>query len=112
VTLKPLDIPQLQKYNYYSPLILDFTSAKYIAPDAAGLLIYLRSNSGEPAMSYASLAALCIAGDKPALRSVLQATFPAGEPFRVASTLQDALRLVWSPATHKAELVRLSLEAA
>ena len=97
---------ELQKYNYHGPLVLDFTSTEYIAPDAAGLLILLAQQCGRTGNE------LCIAGGRPALRSVLQATFPAGEPFRVAPTLQDALRLVWSPATHKTELVTLSSEAA
>jgi N-acetylglucosaminyldiphosphoundecaprenol N-acetyl-beta-D-mannosaminyltransferase len=97
---------ELQKHSYDGPLILDFTSTEYIAPDAAGLLILLAQQCARTGND------LWIAGGKPALRSVLQATFPAGEPFRVATTLQDALRFVWSPATHKTELVKLSSEAA
>jgi N-acetylglucosaminyldiphosphoundecaprenol N-acetyl-beta-D-mannosaminyltransferase len=88
-------IEDLDKCNHDGPLILDLSFTEFIAPDAAGLLIHLAQRCGRTGND------LWLAGGRPALRSVLQATFPAGEPFRTASTLKDALRFVWSPSLYE-----------
>jgi N-acetylglucosaminyldiphosphoundecaprenol N-acetyl-beta-D-mannosaminyltransferase len=92
-------IEDLDKCNHYGPLILDLSFTEFIAPDAAGLLIHLAQRCGRTGNE------LWLAGGKPSLRSVLQATFPAGEPFRTAATLKDALRFVWSPSLYERGLV-------
>jgi len=97
---------QLEKTGYSGSLILDLTSTEYIAPDAAGLLIYLAQRCARTGNE------LWIAGAKSSLLSVLQATFPAGEPFRIAMTLQDALRFISTPSLHRAEVGSLRTEAA
>jgi N-acetylglucosaminyldiphosphoundecaprenol N-acetyl-beta-D-mannosaminyltransferase len=99
-------IEQLERCSHSGSLVLDLTSAEFVAPDAAGLLIYLAQHCGRTGSE------LWVAGGKPALRSVLQATFPAGEPFRIAMTLQDALRFISSPSLPKTELSSLRSEAA
>jgi N-acetylglucosaminyldiphosphoundecaprenol N-acetyl-beta-D-mannosaminyltransferase len=88
-------IEDLDKCNHDGPLILDLSFTEFIAPDAAGLLIHLAQRCGRTGNQ------LWLAGGKPGLRSVLQATFPAGEPFRTATTLKDALRFVWSPSLYE-----------
>jgi N-acetylglucosaminyldiphosphoundecaprenol N-acetyl-beta-D-mannosaminyltransferase len=97
---------QLERLNHDGPLVLDLTSTAYIAPDAAGLLIYLAQRCGR------SGSELWIAGGRSALLSALQATFPAGEPFRIAMTLQDALRFVSTPSLYKPRPRGLRSEAA
>jgi N-acetylglucosaminyldiphosphoundecaprenol N-acetyl-beta-D-mannosaminyltransferase len=99
-------IEQMEKNSYNGSLILDLTSTEYIAPDAAGLLIYLAQRCAQTGNE------LWIAGAKSSLLSVLQATFPAGEPFRIAMTLQDALRFISAPALHRTEVGSLRTEAA
>ena len=69
-------------------LILDLTSSTSIAPDAAGAILHLayeRARAGRE---------LWVVSEKPFQRKAIRAAFPAGEPFRTALTLQDALRLV------------------
>jgi N-acetylglucosaminyldiphosphoundecaprenol N-acetyl-beta-D-mannosaminyltransferase len=88
----------LEQCNYDGPLILDLTFTEFIAPDAAGLLICLAQRCGRTGNE------LWIAGSKPALRAVLQATFPAGKPFRTAATLKEALRFIWSPSLYNTVL--------
>ena len=97
---------ELEKCNYNGSLILDLTSTESIAPDAAGLLMYLAQRCVRRGSE------LWIAGGTPAVRSVFQATFPAGEPFRIAMTLQDALRFVWSPSVYETRFENLKSEVA
>jgi N-acetylglucosaminyldiphosphoundecaprenol N-acetyl-beta-D-mannosaminyltransferase len=97
---------QLEKTGYCGSLILDLTATEYIAPDAAGLLIYLAQRCARTGNE------LWIAGAKSSLLSVLQATFPAGEPFRIAMTLPDALRFISTPSLHRTDVGSLRTEAA
>jgi MFS superfamily sulfate permease-like transporter len=97
---------ELEKREYDDSLILDLTSTESIAPDAAGLLVHLAQRCTRTGKE------LWITGAKPSLRSVLRATFPAGEPFRVATTLQDALHFVRSRSLHEARLEGLKSDAA
>jgi N-acetylglucosaminyldiphosphoundecaprenol N-acetyl-beta-D-mannosaminyltransferase len=91
-------IQDLEQCNHDGPLILDLAFTEFIAPDAAGLLICLAQRCGRTGNE------LWIAGGKPALRSVLQATFPASKPFRIAASLKDALRYIWSPSLYNTVL--------
>jgi N-acetylglucosaminyldiphosphoundecaprenol N-acetyl-beta-D-mannosaminyltransferase len=91
-------VKDLEACNHNGPLILDLTFSKFISPDSAGLLIYLAQRCGLTGDE------LWIAGATPALRSVLQATFPAHEPFKSVATLKDALRFVWSPSLYDSGL--------
>jgi N-acetylglucosaminyldiphosphoundecaprenol N-acetyl-beta-D-mannosaminyltransferase len=88
-------IEDLSQCKHDGPLILDLSFTEFIAPDAAGLLIHLAQRCARAGNQ------LWLAGGKPSLRSVLHATFPAGEPFRTAATLKDALRFVWSPSLYE-----------
>jgi N-acetylglucosaminyldiphosphoundecaprenol N-acetyl-beta-D-mannosaminyltransferase len=97
---------QMENRTYGGSLILDLTSTERIAPDAAGLMIYLAQQCARTGGE------LWIAGAKPAVLSLLQATFPAGEPFRIAMTMQDALRFIASPSLHPTEFGSLRSEAA
>jgi anti-anti-sigma factor len=69
-------------------LIVDLSSSSTLRPDAAGLLVGLtheRMDNG---------AQVWLAGVQPGVRKVLQTTFPAGHDFRIAATVQDALRAI------------------
>jgi N-acetylglucosaminyldiphosphoundecaprenol N-acetyl-beta-D-mannosaminyltransferase len=67
-------------------LIFDLTSSRTIWPDAAGFLARLtRKGMGDGVEVW-------LAGVQPGVRSVLRTTFPAGHAFRMAATVQDALR--------------------
>jgi N-acetylglucosaminyldiphosphoundecaprenol N-acetyl-beta-D-mannosaminyltransferase len=91
-------IENMDKCNHDGPLILDLSFTEFIAPDAAGLLIHLAQRCARAGSE------LWLAGGKPGLCSLLRATFPAGEPFRTAATLKDALRFVWSPSLYEGGL--------
>ena len=69
-------------------LILDLSLSTSIAPDASGAIAHL---SHERALMGHKL---WIVGETPGLRKALRATFPAGQPFQSALSLQDALRLM------------------
>ena len=87
-------LDKLERCNYSESLILDLTLTEFISPEALGLLVYLAHRCAQTEKE------LWIAGGPPTLRSVFHATFPAGEPFRIARSLQDALRFVRSPSPH------------
>jgi N-acetylglucosaminyldiphosphoundecaprenol N-acetyl-beta-D-mannosaminyltransferase len=79
---------ELERQEYDGSLVLDLSGTDFITPDATGLLLYLSQKCTRAGRE------LWIAGGTAQLHSVLQATFPAGEPFRVAMTMPDALHFV------------------
>lgn len=97
---------ELDRCNHDGSLILDLSSARFISPDAIGLLAYLAQRCARTGDE------LWITGGMPILRSVLKATFPSGGPFRLAMTLQDALTIVWPPSVRETTLDTLGSEAA
>lgn len=81
-------IERLAADKQHRALVIDFTETSCISADATGTLLHMAQRClGEGTE-------LWIAGLKGSLRSTLRATFPAGEPFHTAHTLQDALRFI------------------
>jgi N-acetylglucosaminyldiphosphoundecaprenol N-acetyl-beta-D-mannosaminyltransferase len=67
-------------------LIVDLSASRSIRPDAAGFLVgFTREMMGRDAQVW-------LAGVQRSVRNVLRSTFPSGHNFRIAATVQDAMR--------------------
>ena len=68
-------------------LIVDLSSSTFIAPDAAAAIAHVAHQQTRKGRE------LWVVGDTPVLRKAIKATFPAGEPFRTAPSVQHAVQL-------------------
>ena len=81
-------LQELEAYSYRDSLILDLSSTTNITPDAAGLIVHLAHRCTQAGSE------LWVAAGRPSILSAFRATFPGGEPFQIAMTVQDALRFL------------------